>query len=81
MFFLLLLVLLLLSQELLLLLVLLLSSQEHVERASTVLSQSVATIDRFRRKTQGIADSLGKMVRKQVDMTFSFSLFNVSLIL
>jgi len=39
--------------------------QEHVEVASTVLSQSVATIDRFRRKTSGIADSLGKMVRKQ----------------
>jgi len=39
--------------------------QEHVEVASNVLSQSVATIDRFRRKTSGIADSLGKMVRKQ----------------
>jgi len=39
--------------------------QEHIEHASTVLTQSVATIDRFRRRTGGLVDTLGKMVRKQ----------------
>ena len=41
------------------------SPQEHIEHASAVLSQSVNTIDRFRRKTGGLVDTLGKMVRKQ----------------
>jgi hypothetical protein len=36
-----------------------------VEKASQVLSQSVATIDRYRKKA-GLGESLGKMVRKQV---------------
>jgi hypothetical protein len=39
--------------------------QEHVEKASQVLSQSVATIDKYRKKT-GLGESLGKMVRRQV---------------
>merc|ERR1712121_457340 len=37
--------------------------QEHIEHASTVLTQSVATIDRFRRKTGGLVDTLGKFVK------------------
>jgi len=38
--------------------------QEHIENASTALSESVATIDRFRKKSSGLAESLGKMVRR-----------------
>lgn len=38
--------------------------QEYVAKASAVLTDSVATIERFRRKTSTL-DSLGKMVRKQ----------------
>ena len=40
-------------------------SQEHIENASTVLSQSVATIDKYRKKSGGLVDTLGKMVRRQ----------------
>lgn len=36
--------------------------QEHIERASTVLSQSLATIDRFRKKSVGLVDALRRMV-------------------
>jgi len=39
--------------------------QEHIENASTVLSQSVATIDKYRKKSGGLVDTLGKMVRRQ----------------
>jgi hypothetical protein len=39
--------------------------QEHMEKASQVLTQSVATIDKYRRKT-GLGESLGKMVRRPV---------------
>jgi len=39
--------------------------QEHIEHASLVLTQSVATIDRFRRKSGGLVDTIGKLVRRQ----------------
>lgn len=39
--------------------------QERIEKASTVLSQSLATIDRFRRKSGGLVDALGKMVGRK----------------
>ena len=46
--------------------------QEHIEAASAVLSQSVSTIDRFRRKSGGLVDTLGKMVKKQVILLFQY---------
>jgi len=39
--------------------------QDHIKNASTVLSESVATIDKYRKKSGGLVDTLGKMVRKQ----------------
>jgi len=44
--------------------------QEHIEAASAVLSQSIFTIDRFRKKSGGLFDTLGKMVKKQVILMF-----------
>lgn len=38
--------------------------EKHIEEASTVLSQACETIGRFRRKSGGIVDSLGRMLRK-----------------
>ena len=37
---------------------------KHIEEASTVLTRACETISRFRRKSRGLADSIGKMLRK-----------------
>jgi len=38
--------------------------QKHLEEASAVLSRSCDTINRFRKKSGGLVDSLGKILRK-----------------
>lgn len=38
--------------------------QKHIEEASTVLTRACDTINQFRKKSNGLVDSLGKMLRK-----------------